>query len=513
MAVSFSTEEKNCFGIFSNEWFFRINTVMSYRTLISACKTNNLELLKIYEARHQKDLVDNNICGPKRYNPLQTAIYYDSYRIVKYFLEIQLIEHDCLQHSYGEDCLSYALQSRKTSSDIVKLLILNDKTFRLVNRCLDHGSQSLRGKLDDKFQTFVETLKAQNYVIPKTINDHTIAVGVASECDPEKIHYFLENIKLFAIDEERERQIIKKIVTNSNLFFSIRFIRNERSKWLEVMNRLFSIILGMFADEFGKLLLLSVIKMRTCVYTKIPEIFLEWINTWYLADSNEHHGLVERLLKQYSGIQNIAVIMGLHSSISKTDVSDCVLDSEACVYWFVKLTESLFKEVPKWEDEDITEVISVLRPKLDCLPFWDAFDTYLSRNFYIYSRKIVKSERVYNTVKILHAMEMGDKVQRAVDCKLQHIYWIIVMAFSTSVTADVYLPEIPHCLVDEFSKFCVHDEFRAKSSLQSLCCAKIRGMLLKSKCSHSQLVKHVKLLGLPNKLEQFLLFNTSNYDF
>lgn len=60
-------------------------------------------------------------------------------------------------------------------------------------------------------------------------------------------------------------------------------------------------------------------------------------------------------------------------------------------------------------------------------------------------------------------MEMGDKVQRAVDCKLQHIYWIIVMAFSTSVTADVYLPEIPHCLVDEFSKFSCTMNFAQKA--------------------------------------------------
>lgn len=84
---------------------------------------------------------------------------------------------------------------------------------------------------------------------------------------------------------------------------------------------------------------------------------------------------------------------------------------------------------------------------------------------------------------------------------------------------------------DDLEKYCVEGAFRVKSTLKSLCRAKIRKSLLRPKLngvkkSHSELVENIRCLELPKtfqkysksktlpkSIQRFLLFNYSDYDF
>lgn len=109
------------------------------------------------------------------------------------------------------------------------------------------------------------------------------------------------------------------------------------------------------------------------------------------------------------------------------------------------------------------------------------------------------------------------------------------MAFSTIVSADAYLLKVQKYLDESVKPNVVEEQFnntvskwrkveqsetlapfRKNSSLQSIYRSKICDMLLKShgtEMSHSQLMHNVKLLGLTKIMQQFLLFNYSDFEF
>lgn len=151
-------------------------------------------------------------------------------------------------------------------------------------------------------------------------------------------------------------------------------------------------------------------------------------------------------------------------------------------------------------------------------------------------------------------MRFGNKIRKLNPPVIKsEICWLPLMAFSAAVTADELFLEVQsyfdewalrlaeeadNCVgylnrlverelmpVQEawlerkasktMAEFCVQGDFRSQSNLKSFCRAKIRETLIKAhgtKTTHSQLVKYVKLLGLPRKVEQFVLFNSTDYD-
>lgn len=178
-------------------------------TLIIACKTDNVELFELYVADHQEkvdyDFLDEDGCSPLHY-----AIRHNSYRIVEKLLTSPLI--DVLQKSkYGTDCLTIALASDETSSEIVKLLIKNDRDFQLVNQCMDfHAFHAMKF---DKLQTMIETLKTRSCEVFQTINISALIEPFIRDWDPEKFAYFLENIKFFANNDRLPKGILNYLIS------------------------------------------------------------------------------------------------------------------------------------------------------------------------------------------------------------------------------------------------------------------------------------------------------------
>lgn len=495
--------------------------------LIVACRTNDVEVLEKFVAEH-KESDDYIILDERGYSPLHNAISYNSYQIVEKLLKNELV--DVLQKTRtGFDCLTIAMLSTNATSDMVKLLVDNDEDFLLVDQCMEFVVV-LAVKFDDKLRTMVGALKTRNYTIPQHIESYRIAVAITINGDPEKFHYFLfENIKLVANDEKR----VKKILRHTSIALYLCHLPGssdaEQSKWIEVLNKVFTLFRDLYADDFTNYLVSSLAEMLQENLT----VMIDWcIKTWYLADSNQHCGLVEKLLKQPNGIQNSPIIIGLHSSI--TNLMGYFTDSSRHMY--KQLVQTLLKEAAHWRIEDIIEVGCVLGPKLDDQLFSFAFYSYF--NEVVYENGDMKHENVSSIVKLVDIMQINNKTQHTnVYHFLDMNTWVPFMAFSTDVTADIHVSNVQNLLesiasfeIEEdynfsnemwleikasetLAQFCVQGDFRAKTSLKSLCRAKIRETLLKPKLSHSQLVQYVKQLGLPKKIEQFVLFNYTGYDF
>lgn len=492
--------------------FFRTETEMSDRnSLLIACKAGDEKLLEEYIAKHQ-DRNDYVFLDEDGFSPLHLAIFNNNYKIVEILLKTQLVD---LQQktSHGLDCLTLASE---TSDDLIKLLIENDLNFELVNQCIEYGSFLMKNL--NELQLLVETLKSRNYTVSNTMELSKMMRTmrfIMLDCDPEKFRYFfLENMNFLTNNKQWAKQIL--LGSNVALYMKLTESSNdEQAKWQEVLSNVFLIIFNEYPDDFPKYLLSSLSEMRK----QHLNFLIDWcIEAWYLAESNDHRDLVEKWLKHPNGIQNLDIIMGLHSSVTTLKAYDSLNGS-----MYKQLVEFLFENASKWTQDDMVEVGRVFGPKLEGHFFAPAFYEYFSKT--VGEKGDWKSENVHNILKIVDKMQIGRKIQKPffyIFRKNLESCWLPYMAFSTRNSADNVLEALDDVVrkTEVYSKVLmmrkVIEKFHSKSSLQNLCRANIRKVLLElhgEEMSHSQLVHYVKLLGLPKKIERFVLFNYSGYDF
>lgn len=248
-----------------------------------------------------------------------------------------------------------------------------------------------------------------------------------------------------------------------------------------------------------------------------------------MTESNKDRDLVEKLLKQQQqhGIQNLDVIINVTTYADKFNISE---DTRWDISFFMnrQLLHCLVENASKWTNEEMNEIGIALGPKLDDFFFPWVFHEYFSKNF-------MKTKTVYNLFKLVDKMGLAAKIELFNFCSIaDENCWLPLMAFSTAVTVDALVKEVPNYMEilnangDEEQINGTHKFWsivkksktiaglREKSSLKYLCRTKLREILVKAhgtKIRHSQLVTNVKLLDLPNKVQQFVLYNYTDYDF
>lgn len=102
-----------------------------------------------------------------------------------------------------------------------------------------------------------------------------------------------------------------------------------------------------------------------------------------------------------------------------------------------QLLNCLVANASKWTNEEMNEIGIALRPKLGDEFFPWAFHEYFSKNF-------VKMTTVSNIFKIVDKMGLAAKIELFNPCSIaDENCWLPLMAFSTAVTVDALVKEVP----------------------------------------------------------------------
>lgn len=500
-------------------------------TLLIACESDEVTLLEEYIAEHQESN-DYNFLYDDGLSPLHKAIEGNSYKVVERLLNSHLV--DVLQKTAEElDCLTLAVRDDNTSIDIVKMLIEND--FQLADQCMSFPFVALMEKFNDKVRFVIEALKTRNHTLGNVEYVNAIGYFIINNCNQEKFRYFFFENSDFLTNNNEEKA--KEMLRSSGSLLCLKLhisSYDEEEKWQEDLAEVFSMFFQKYPDDFGNYLMSSLIKMRE--YNQ--NVFINWcIKTYYLAESNVHHQLVQKVVKYSNTSPNIYLLMGLHSSVLKLESN--VLE---------KLIKYLFECVSEWPSEVISEIGSVLGPKLDNYNFSSEFCKYF--NTAVGGNEVVRNQNVSNVFKVVDHMKIGEKIQPNFFDDISEKCLVPLMAFSTVgsvyglfresilyeyMSVEIWarqgvdpVVEIPIDIITKAKEWQTlkqsetYAHFRSKGSLKSLCRSKIREQLVKShgtKMIHSELVKYVKLLvseldsRVPNELVQFLLFNLTSYNF
>lgn len=398
--------------------------------VLDACILNDTDFLAQYIAEHH-EYDDFAVFDCNGYGPLHSAVVNNSFDCVKILLGTELV--DVLAETMEEqNCLDLALH-RNVSCDILKLLLESDDDFELMEHSLDSLRMVFSEELSDKQRTIVETIHQHRFLL----DTYEIVDSIMRNCDPRKFEYFfVENIQWvasFGFGITKTKVIHDACL---KMFWNLRGSSDEeQSKWLEILSKVFLYIFEAYSAEFWK----HVVKTLTDMLSNGLNVFIDWcIKTWYLADSNDHRGLVEKLIKSY-GVHCFDFIAGLHSSVYSLRIT----------YYGARLHKNvvqfLFSKASKNEMNFIGEIVNILRPKLDAVQF--------SRAFYDYIKHIgmdqsgnANNEKMTEIIENVDKLKIFDKIQEVVAYSIHNKYasilWIPVMAFSTQITADEYFHRI-----------------------------------------------------------------------
>lgn len=452
--------------------------------LLRACKESNVPDLRRFIEDHREKEDYNIVDEANGYSPLHYAVESDSLECVKVLLSTRLLHIPSEADEWLIDHITYLdMAIGRDSFEMVCLLLEFDPKFYSIKELIDrHSSQkALSLKM---IEVIVETLESMKF--------------------PFSIEFMASIAK------------------------SVHFRTFDTDKSIEIFKRLVVLVVDDARDGFMH----RFYELFFRYPLKIGETLFEWfIAKWYLTEDNEHRNLVQKLMENPQFNFRPRVIFVLHSKIEFIeripfiDVLDCLL------------------EVDVAHQAVVREVMTILLPKVDL----DKFKTA----FYIKLRGIrlenIATYRKMTSVEWLDITRLGEQI--GIDpCKMMPSLWCFFMPFSTAITADAYLEAFKKKLVEQeglaaleelrrlddsdvLAKFCVDGVYRVKCSLKSLCRAEVRRCLLQPKSdgshkSHSELVNAIRCLELPKcfqkysknrslpaSIQQFLLFNYSDYYF
>lgn len=294
---------------------------------------------------------------------------------------------------------------------------------------------------------------------------------------------------------------------------------------------------------------------------------VEWcIKKYHLTEGNEHRELVRKLLDNPSFGFDAYLLFGLHSGIRHLYEEST---QNADIRFYDNIIKALLN-VNTANRDVVNEFADILWPKLKIEWFTRAFQTALKkdRTKQAIADKMTSIDWL-NTLKIGDKIEIS--LMEFDGLAYAQTVLTALMPFSTQATADVYLEHIQHELrrpkimpptymsddsifgrlsgsmniansrsgsenpidssesselkqkyaatddeakptrdANALANFCVSGDYQVRCGLKSLCRASIRTSLLQalpSNPAHSDLVKNVRKLNLPNSIQQFLLFD------
>lgn len=465
--------------------------------LLRACRDGNAaDLQKFVEVHSEKE--DYDICDEnEECGPLHFAVEANSVQCVKILLATQLVHVPSSSSYWLHDQIIYLdLATRKESFEIVGLLLRHDPNFYWVKWF------SMLALSAEMLAFYIDTLEE---------------MGIASSSNFIK---FEESIlRICTIHEARSEHSIR-------IFKRLIALTEQPSKLMQHM------------FDFVHL---------NALYTD-DTVFKYCMKNWHLTEQNEHHALVRKLLDNPDIGLSPCIIFTIHSGIK-------IVEIESIDRIFNSLLET------KLTNSDIVkQVMNILWSKVDR----EKLNSVFYRN--MYQNGLRNSDGSLKlSVEWLDITGIGHMVHVnlwQIPFDMLHV----LMPFSNQVTADYYvlpmwktlnnrkaiiqrelartqpIPDDEFVISsrllaedfwkldnDDLSKFCVNGIYRSKSTLKSLCRAKIRRVLLQptfegSQKTNQQLIADIRSLelpesfkkysnsrNLPKSIQQFLLFNHSEY--
>lgn len=495
--------------------------------LIRICREGDANLLRSFIAVHRGRDIDFAVVDKVGWGPLHLAVENRSLECLEMLLASKSVDI-YQQNIMTETCLDVAMRSvryayRAPSCEIVQLILEKDPTFQLIKKNdLSVLVQAIKNDQIDAIKTIISTLQRMHFSFPKSFDSLRVLMIVIDHVphtrDPDWF-WVMESLLVFA-------------EPTANDFLP----RMYRAVCYGAYMNSCKTYLGQYLHKWHQIRLAA--KFDLC------------INRWHLAESNLHCGLVTKLLDtpEFSFANHL--IFGLHSDIQHLFAD---LD-ELTEHFYEGIIQDLLK-VDVSNRPIVNEVLNILWPKIDWLLFSTAFANVLhqlAKNPYDQSNQGLVDK--LTCIKWLHDTRIGPKL----DIELMTIrnardaVAIVkaLMPFSTESTADGYLthihnefycgrldamreslrldaslPEtslnmqaIYNC--DELAKYCMEgDHYREMNNfnIKNLCRFEVRKHLLKiqpngAKMSHAEFVQKIRELGVPPKIQRFLLFNDTEYN-
>lgn len=464
------------------------------------------EYIQKYKERNRYQIYDNHSWGP-----LHHAVVSNSMESVDLLLKCKLV--DVRWKSYeGYTCL-YVAVDRAVSCSIIKLLLETDpelfnipdnEDFYPIHKAISRNSLVI-------VQSMIETLNTLGFEIKDQFDweDENGLILAARQKNLEMVNFILKNIKCdfrHTNDNNLDAASIVLLCSdserNSSAFDILRTLIPlcYQSNTIESMQRLMQPLV--FASYFEN---------------QLPYNWL--VENFYLVEWNEHHGLVQRALISFKGVNfdYRLIIIGLHSLISQYIVrQDDQLKNEILYQNIICRLRDIYKH----DERLFKEIAGVLQPKLhsECLkysimkfiPSSDLYGTEESTDFM----------HMFSILHIGDMIDIGHLLYFTPSTAFLNNIFLLFMPLSNAITADEYMKictkDRPALLTHfekdwKLSRFCIAGNFRINNSLKSMCRQVIRQSIAGIK--KNRLFDSIVMLNLPNKLLNYLLFNYTGYEF
>lgn len=463
-----------------------IQVRFSKSPLLRACNDGDIAFLRKFIEGH-RDKKYFAIVDELHWGPLHYAIYSRSYECVAFLLSTGLVDTRS-RDLFGRSCLSISIDY-DIPSDIVQLVLMTDPNFYFIEGDLEALRSAVAENQTRIVTTIVDTMLKLTIEYKNTYNILFRQIAhLRFETDAERsdsIAIFAKMISLEKIDEsERMHRVCSLLLRNANPGNECLF------KW--------------------------------CV------------ERWHLKERNAHRSLVRKLLNNPDFGFDYYIIYALHSDIHHFNYPR---DRDH----YLKVVVKGLLKVNAAVGGVIREVMDIFLPKIDPRKFSQAFIRVLRKEYY--SNRVLIVNKM-TSVDWLSSMSIGDTLD--IDAMQLQSAWEIerifhaLMPFSMEISADHYLQniredfeidmnDIEQPLKSVLSRFCVDGEYRAKCTLQSFCRTAIRKALIRTRpkrMTHWELVESIRILelpkrflkyskgrNLPKRIQRFLLFNYSDYDF
>lgn len=511
--------------------------------LLRACAYNDAEFLRKYVESHKEREHFAVVDTKQKWGPLHYAAFNKSYKCVKILLKTNLMDIS-QQSRKDETCLDLAISKddHDISCAIVRLLLESDTTFSVMRD-------------ESEFKPLVKAIQLNSYRMVETIVRTLKKMKFEFSGASQALRYAITSLR-FETDDDKSKSV--RILQS---IFPLIFDEHD----YDFMQLICETMLLHVDDSKPDLLKWFIERFHLAETNQHRDLVQKLLDNPKFGFNNYIiFGLHSGIKSQSIGLENfvhltknsgknsyqvhrihaeIDIYKKIVNGLPEVDVTNCDIINEVGKILWPKLKPQLFSEayqdVLVYNQGNQKYVKMTSLKWLDTMQLSSAFGNVFGEQF---ENCIVQLNRYswLNIKPILNVL-MPFSTEVSADTHISNVSRKLDMAvnrlkqekkklnkrkfFDPDDMVDAYydwqgnmhaaknsveqFSDAIECYDTELTKFCVEGKYRAGNSLQGLCRAAIRKSLLQPntkgvKICHSELVKAIQTLELPNYLQQSL---------